>query len=392
MRATEWSVRASALLVFFLLVLAPSAWTAEVEVQRLPGERWEGLQFLGADKRGRVFVLRAETMEVHRLGEGGPGEPFSLQEAAGYGRPGTVLAAAMGSSGGDWVTRSGAFQVRLFESREEVPVPETPWLVQNVGFVAGAPVAAVAPMRGLHGLTGDDEAPLLIELAGHDWQPLVTAASPDDPRLTSDDPEKRATGHRELRWLTTIDIAPGRDGGFWIADRYVFRLREFSASGRLRTTLTLGAEPEMEIVERSAEERKRIREAAAASGRELPEHLPGLAARPAYATRGLTVAGDGRVYFVVRLEASAGLARWDPARLKLESVPLATARLPTRNLSLAAGKEGLYVAGVNASEWGRSLIPWSSLEKADWETFEETVYLDGLPLGETGGTHPAEPQ
>lgn len=363
-----------------MLLLASGAGAAPLVPQKIAaGEPWGGLQFLGADPQGRVFVLHSESLEVYPLSTAGLGEPIELEPGSGFTPAGAVISASMGSSSGDWLVRAGAYRVQLFRSREEEPLPDTSWLVQSVLFANGSPVAAVAPMRG-PGAPAEREAPLLLQLSGRSWTSLVDSEPLSDPRLTSEDSAARQAGYREARWRSTVALAAGREGRIWIADQFAFRLREISPAGRLRSTLTLGAEPTMEIIERPAEELEQIRAAAAASGRPLPENLPGLSSKPNEKILGLTVGRDGNVYLVTHTAGRIDLARWDPLRSALERTALAKAALPVTNLTLAAGRHALFVATVGAMDGGRWSIPWETIEMAEWVPFEEPVYLNGSPL------------
>lgn len=375
----HFSRRALFAVAALTLVMADLTGAAPLVPQTIPaGESWDGLQFLGADPQGRVFVLRSETFEVYPLAAEGLGEPIALEPATGFAPAGAVVAASMGSSSGDWLIRAGAYRIQLFRGRKEQPLPDAPWLVQSVLFADGSPVAAVAPMAG-PGAPAEREAPLLLQLSGRTWTSLAESDPLTDPRLTSEDPDARRAAYREARWRSTVALAGTSDGRIWVADQFAFRLRELSPAGRLRSTITLAAEPKMEIVERPAEEQEEIRAAAAASGRKLPASLPGLASKPNERILGLTVGRDGNVYLLTHTAGRVDVARWDPLRLALERTPLAKSTIPVSTLSLASGRHALFVATLFA-DGGRWQIPWETLEAAEWEPFEETVYLNSSPV------------
>lgn len=361
------------------LLVAPLV-LAEVIFQEIPSSpSWQGMQALGTDSKHRVYVLNTESLEVHPLTTEGVGGSTVLEPAAGHERSGNVLAASMGDTPGDWLLRTGAYEALWFRGREEKPLPSSPWLIHNVLLAGGAPVAAVAPIRSAFGLGARDAAPLLAQIAGHSWGSLLSA-DPVDEAATSSNPEKRQTAYRHHRWKIALHLAADPAGRIWLADRHAFRLREITQSGKLRTTLTLDPNPQMEITERAEEEIEQIRKAASGAGRSLgtPSWLK---EQPQKAILGMTAGWDGRIYVITPGEGDGPrLYRWDSLRLALESTRIAGAEVPTAsNLDLAAGRDGLYVA-QRADELGRWFVSWEALEQAEWQAPEETVYLDGTPL------------
>jgi hypothetical protein len=109
---------------------------------------WDGQQFIQADARGDVFLLRGEPLEVYPLTKSRElGEPVRLDLAVTSGFP---LDAAM-SPDGNWAVNMGN-KIHYFVDAREVPLPElAPGLKPIfVGFLRGDPVVTVTPMpRGV---------------------------------------------------------------------------------------------------------------------------------------------------------------------------------------------------------------------------------------------------
>jgi len=333
------------------------------------GTEWDGPQFVGADAKGRVFVLRAQELEVYPVGKGGGlGEPKRLQTAP-LTEPVVIMDAAMDRHG-DWVMKDKN-ELRWFRSGKEVPLPELHWGVTTVALRKGTPIVAVLPFPSGHVQKSDYlDPPLLLSPGEHDWSvlaPSVYDTAPDFHDYT------RVMQEQDGRLL----VDAGAD--VWLACRYRYRLVRYSGTGQERMTLEVGG----------AKLQQRSDAAVAASLADLETELARMPERPEATTTitvnqsrelilDLTEGRDGNLYLLLAGDESGTLLldRFDRARRVLERVPV---RADARGiLSIAAGKDALYLVPFSghATRWR---IPWADVERADWQPVEDVV-LDGLEM------------
>lgn len=338
-----------------------------------PEVTWDGPQFAGADAKGRVFLLHAETLAVYPVRDTTRlGTPRRL-ESTGLGNPTPPIAAAMGPHG-DWVTYNGT--IRWFRSGKEEAVPAPRWHPRTVALLDGRPVVMVLPFRA--GRWTEDEhvgrPPLVLAFDGDGWSRLV------DSEL-EEVPQEAAASREELACLPHA----AADGTLWLGDLYRYRLRQFSAAGRELVSVAVdGAQLERRGADDPAV--REAREMLEAEAAKLSDDIGG-ARRPARVTivtntlverlRGLCEGRDGKLYVLLR-RAGAGLVldRFDPVTGLLERV--ATDVENYGAVSMVAGKDGLYVVNYSGSA-PRWLLPWNELDAADWQPVED-VEVNGNPL------------
>ena len=166
---------------------------------------------------------------------------------------------------------------------------------------------------------------------------------------------------RHASWL-----APARDGKLWAASQYAYRVRRLSPTGRSLLEITAGKE-------KKGPAPAPANAAAAAAVRQLEES--GKKARFTAFTEKQVIADvvegtDRRIYLLVNASESSALAldRYDSVLNVLERIPLSLEA--AGRVSLAAGKDGLYLAPFNAKH-GIWRISWADLESAPWKEVEE---------------------
>jgi hypothetical protein len=318
-----------------------------LRVQRF-GENlsWRGPQKVQADAKGRVFLLRAETLEVHPiLKTGALGEAVKLEAARSLDAP--VLDAAMGSGPGDWLLRL-PLEVRGFANGKEKTLPPLPWQPWSVGYLRGTPLVSVlpkpAPVNGVMILQKDEEgpasAPAVLTLGGDRWSVLIDETWP---------------ARRDSNTLTEHGarlLLGARDGKIWTAHSYSYHLNRFSPAGRLLATM----EPEKQREAQKADPKPPSDLPAADRKRFQPF-------RGVLAVSDLTEGLDGRIYLLVQGDKGAALDRYDSTQSTLERLSLSLT-LPG-NATLAAGRDALYLA-AHTGDAGRWKITWEDLEQADW--------------------------
>src|SRR5919202_1161955 len=105
-----------------------------------------------------------------------------------------------------------------------------------------------------------------------------------------------------LRASREVFLAPGPKGSFWLAAQNTYRLRQFTAAGRLRTEVQVG-ENKIELRQRTATEAKTLSEQAnqmdSKRDRQWVESIAS-APVPKRAIEAFTVATDGTAYALVR--------------------------------------------------------------------------------------------
>ena len=171
-----------------------------------------------------------------------------------------------------------------------------------------------------------------------------------------------------------------RQGKLWVARQYAYHVQKMTASGRVLLDVTVDG--------------GKVRKPQDTKGIEIS--LKGPTDNPTEATRNprqekgtytaftapstieaITEGQDGRIYLFTHVEdGGSALDRYDPARNVLERIPLSL-KLKDQRPSLAAGRDGLYLAAWNG-DGGRWRISWDRLEQAHWKKVEGSK-IDGIP-------------
>lgn len=352
-------------------VLAPAARAAESPLvpQRLAARKgeatWAGPQVFQADRKGRVSLLRPGTLEVFRLDENDRlGEPVKLV-ANSMSRPGPRFGGAM-SADGDWLLREGS-RVKLFRDGKEVTLEDSGWGLAGLGWLRDAPLVSVEPGRTVPGPLYKGDPPLVLRWTGKAWETLVV----DDPLPGVEDVfDPVARAHRR------VEMLGDSKGTLWLASSYRYVVRRYGPSGKLRLTISVG-KAEVQQRQDSAALQKSFAAGAAKAGMLQGKGAVAQAATAKPVIDALAEGRDGNMYFLVHLAGEGGdfvLDRYDPLGVRLERVPL---RLQDVGLmSLASGKDGLYIATFNAQR-GRWKITWEDLDQADWKPVKG-VKIDNL--------------
>jgi hypothetical protein len=363
-----------ALLVLVSLTASPSSEPTKISAERLDSDpealRWDGPQFVQADKKGRVFLLNGETLAVHPLDrKGRPGEPTKLEAAAPAGfEPAPVAWATMSRAGGDWLLGSRQDAPRYFPGGKERALPALPQWPSGLGFAGSSPVVAVLPL-GL-GETATPprlpgENPLLLELSGTKWTVRT--------RFDYQPPEAGAFERKSLsRWVNLLGarrLAERSDGRLWVAHVHAYRLELQSPTGKVLASAQVGPS-HGRFRDHTDEERERLLDSA-------PQLAgKGLGVLPVYVVVGLGADREGRAYLVIQEAGRFFLDRFTPDDSKLERLELTG--LEGSNFTLAAGLDGLYLTPYNGLA-GRYRIAWETLEVAEWSEVPGAQLTGGLP-------------
>ncbi len=349
---------------------------AQVRAQPLvdnPAAGWPEMQFVQADKQGRVVVLRGDTLELFALT---PSGRFVARGKLEDGGPRSendwIEAAALSPAGDVWVTLMGLNRLEIFRGGKSTLRLESPWMVSSVAADDG-PVLGVIPAE-LN--TSSPESlrlaapPLIKRWDGKAWETLVEGEVP---------PSRKTSGASPMEWFrgqfgTLIALAP--NGQLWLADRNAFRLRHFTASGLLKDELRAG-KGEVVWAKRTGEDFARLEKSGAAVGFSFdPKKVSPVAAKPTY--RAMAVGRDGLVYLLAETSAGLALDRFDPAYPAYERVLLSGVTFGTGPVALVAGAHSLFLAPRMAKD-GLWEIPEDELQNADWREVPEAT-VNGTPI------------
>lgn len=339
--------------------------------------RWEGPQFVEADRAGNVFFFRAATLQVYPVTKEGVLEkPSRLQ--VGPKPVGEVLNAAMSPDGQKWLVQS-PFSVWLFIDGKEKPLPSLNWKPESVGFHRDDPLIAVVPMPLGRRIDPDKitTPPWLLELGSDRWSSLLDLEGVSVAELL-------ASGERwnEAIAESSVLVAPSRLGHLWMAHQYAYRVQRLSPTGRSRLEITVGEGKVKHEGEKGPAQWSHGSGAVKQKGTYQ-------AWTATAAILDLAEGADGRLYLLVRTEGGdAAIDRYDPVRMALERVSLQLSR--DGRFTIAAGKDALYLAAWNGSK-GRWRLPWEVLEEADWAPVENAA-MDGVPMEVEGESAKKDPK
>jgi|CXWL01.1.fsa_nt_gi hypothetical protein len=320
-------------------------------------------QFLAADKKGRLVLLRGGNLMTHRLRSNGQlDEPDRLKAYGGEDRSLDVVTAAFSPAGDAWFV-GNATAVQYFLGGKEVLLPSPDFIVTGVGLPGGTPTVAIEPknLSGRATVWLPGEAPYLLQLAGDDWQVLASEA------LDVAKPTELLGLSFHARVARRIAAAP--QNRIWVAHQARYRVELLSPTGKRLLQLKVGTG---EARMRRATEAEH-QDLVAAIGADLAGSKP--AERIVWVNRALADGGDGRLYLLVSDGGKLALDRLDPLELKLERIHVAN--VEDQGLTLAAASDGLYLASIDGAG-GFWRIRWEVLDQAKWQAVPEASFDGGV--------------
>jgi hypothetical protein len=240
------------------------------------------------------------------------------------------------------------------------------------------PVLGVLPMAvgRPQGTRRPAAPPLLLKYDGRGWGTQVEATFPRrSPKQR--DPFSGLFADR------TVRIVPDVKGRLWVAYPYTGRITRLTPGGKSDLELVIG-KGEAEFPKDDAEIQARFQDRLRREG-SLGDGSAGLFTAK-LALRGMA-SRDGVLYFVLASSAAGKgtlLARYDPGRSIVEAAPLHVGHYEGE-LSMAAGKEALFLAAVEGTD-GRWQLSWDEIDQAPWEVLS-IAKIAGGPRSE-----PARPR
>jgi hypothetical protein len=170
---------------------------------------WKARQFIRADAKGNVFLLRADTLEVYPVHGTHLAEPVQLE---GDGLEGAdISSAAVSADGSAWIL-GAVDRVLYFEDGKQHHLPSAGWVVSAVGMRRDTPVLGVVPVAfGQARREKGAPAPQVLELHDDGWRTLVEA------RAVPREHWKDGDSLNLLFAYNAVDLASDAQGRVWVA-------------------------------------------------------------------------------------------------------------------------------------------------------------------------------
>jgi hypothetical protein len=348
----------------------PNRTVARVAPERVAGDPAQDnhkvSQFLGADAQGRVFLLHGDTLAVDQVLPSG--KIVSWRRPQGKeGSDAELSDAALSPDGSSWLLASGPDEISLLSGDERRQLPTPHWWVSALTYTTDGPIVAVLPSWGggtdATATAEWDKPPFLLRLDGQTWQTLSVQGALS---LSGDKKAPVMPSFEQIKGERDVKLAAGRNGALWTAQQNAYLLKRYSRQGAVEESVAVNG-GHVQWKERTEEDWKALEKT---FGRTI-DRSHRLKAAAVRVVRGLT-AHDHRVYQILETPEGVALDRWDADTQVLDRLLLDGIAPGPRYLSLAAGRDGLYIAarGLGEPIWR---LDWQRLEDARWKAVPETV-------------------
>ena len=375
MRSRRWAKTSAALLLCLGLGTQTATSDAGYSKLRPTKVRSQTLkkssanQFLAADRKGRLFLLRGDTLEVFRLRTDGDLE--SAGRLACRRSPENAYAAAMDPAGSTWAVASTAFDLALCDFTEQKKPSGLVGVISSVAFSGSSPLVAVVPL-GNGGMDlssrGSTRVPYVFELDRSTWKPKHSAPFPEV--------ESQGIGFAtQVKAQTDSLICSGAKGAVWLASWNAYHVREVSAFEKSGRELTVG-NGKVEWVKFTPQERESMDKDLEKRGLD-PSTNQGGKVYPQSVIRAMACGQGGTVYLFVTTKEGLALDRFEPSQRSLERVLLEGVKVSDGPMSAVLANGELVFAGRSVEDSLWRIAP-EALDSAPWQPVRGARF-DGKP-------------
>jgi hypothetical protein len=328
-------------------------------------------QFLAADSKGHLFLLRGDTLEIFRQG-GDASFDRRVGKLACSLSTDSAYAAAMDPTGSTWAVSSPE-DVALCDFVKEQRPPGLDWVISSLTFSRSGPLVAVTelgPPAGAAEPRYKKTVPRVFGLKDDRWQPVAWAPIPELKELP-----KNPMVEGKARSDALICIGP--NDAIWLASLNSYRLQKLSASEKPAREVVVG-NGEVEWQKLDKKEQEREKRASLAQG-DIFRQAAGGGAVPRGVVRTLLCGPkESALYLVVSTADGLALDRFDPSQNLLERVLLDGVTVSSGPITAAFAGDELWLGGRLAAD-GLWRISLEDLAAARWKPVKG-VSIDGKPL------------
>lgn len=314
-------------------------------------------QFLAADRKGRLYLLRGDTLEVFRLHDGAEMESIG-KLACQRSREG-AYAAAMDPSGSTWAVSGTAFDLALCDFKEQKRPDGLAGFISSVTFSGTQPLVAVAGGGSRPDLARpiSPRVPRVFGLEGSRWKPVSWAALPEleDPSIGV---------MTQIKAQTDSLICSGPKRSIWLASWNAYRLQEVSDTETPKREVVVGS-PKVKWAERAEKEQGALNTSLKKQGLDPKKNRSGQV-YPENVIRANLCGRDGLIYLLVTTGDGIALDRFDPTVNTLERVLLDGVKVGGGPMTAVLGS-GELVMGGRFTEDGLWRISLEDLASASWK-------------------------
>jgi len=367
----------TALVFFASLALASAAKVGPeyaklhtIRVQPAPLKDALVTQFVAADRKGRTFVLRGDTMQVFRLRDDGNADLSATLKCANDSA--FAYLAAMDPEGTRWlVSNSLMGPLFLCDSAEQQRPSGFIGMVSSVTYSRTGPLVAVIP-GGSQGpdpenFAGTARVPRILALEDGRWKPVSTVPI---PRVTN----SSVAPIVQIKAQNDAFLCTGAKDSMWLASLNTYHLQQISSNTDKPTRDIAVGKNDVEWVKLTQREKTNIVTNLKDQGVSHPE--AGIAQTyPRNVIRALVCEPHGTIYLLANTPDGLALDRFDPSQDLLERVLLEGVAASEGPMTVAFGTDELWIAGRTAAE-GLWRISLNSLATAPWKRVQEMT-IDG---------------